>query len=482
MLYKFNNEEALLLSQAEKNLVHYFYSSKSFKLFLLLPSMAKMPSPFKDVLSKATSSQLRTTHVNTEDLVVIEDDQSFDPIVRIEEMVTPIIPYAKGVNDELEGLLDEGRSRSCPPESAQECVGEATLKESKGILTKLAIWDEAMTRFSLYEGTSGSKRKKRSNEEEDDLKKRTCGVEAKNSESWENEEEESNEIGDEVEDFEEIKATVVDGAFRGGNTDWEFKLCIDLNILDCSICFEPLCLPIFEVRLPEYLLLTTTNYQFLSHLDLDMPSKAATSSQLSTTHANAKDLVVIEDDRSFDPIVRIEETITCIIPDAKGVNDEPEGLLDVTDNQSFENFVFSVVESDKRSSKMYKGADIEDRVQSKSINITAGAIDIGYSGEKLAVDSGGLIVVKSKKVLPVNDQKVQKSASLVSEIGLNGGLLDVGKSRFCPPESAQKCVSEATLKEVSALEQDVVIDDPATVVEKVIEEVAEKLIGGEIID
>ncbi|KAI0522330.1 hypothetical protein KFK09_004708 [Dendrobium nobile] len=105
-----------------------------------------------------------------------------------------------------------------------------------------------MARFSLYEGTSGSKRKKRSNEEEVDLKKRTCGVEAETSESSENEEEESNEIGYEVEDFEEIEATGEDGVFRGGNTDGEFKFRIDPDILDCSICFEPLRPPIFECR------------------------------------------------------------------------------------------------------------------------------------------------------------------------------------------------------------------------------------------
>ncbi|KAL0923798.1 hypothetical protein M5K25_004571 [Dendrobium thyrsiflorum] len=108
--------------------------------------------------------------------------------------------------------------------------------------------DEAMARFSLYGGTSGSKRKKRSNEEEDDLKKRTCGVEAETSEWSENEEEESNEIGDEVEDFEEIEATGEDEVSGGGNKDREFKFRIDPDVLDCTICFEPLRPPIFECR------------------------------------------------------------------------------------------------------------------------------------------------------------------------------------------------------------------------------------------
>ncbi|KAI0522345.1 hypothetical protein KFK09_004723 [Dendrobium nobile] len=82
-----------------------------------------------------------------------------------------------------------------------------------------------MATFSLNEGTSGSKRKERSNEEEDGVK-RTCGVEA--------------------EDLVEIDATGEDGVLRGGNTDGEFRFSIDPDVLNCKICFQPLRPPIFE--------------------------------------------------------------------------------------------------------------------------------------------------------------------------------------------------------------------------------------------
>ncbi|XP_020588571.1 putative E3 ubiquitin-protein ligase SINA-like 6 [Phalaenopsis equestris] len=100
-----------------------------------------------------------------------------------------------------------------------------------------------MARFCLDEGTSGRKRRKRGSEEDENLRKKTCDRgEGECSEA--EEEESSDEVGDEVDE------TAEDGGFRRGNNNknGEFNFRIDPEVLDCSICFEPLRPPIFQCR------------------------------------------------------------------------------------------------------------------------------------------------------------------------------------------------------------------------------------------
>jgi len=110
-----------------------------------------------------------------------------------------------------------------------------------------------MGRFSLEE----------SPEEEGVLKKRKYNrgkmVASESDEELEEEEEvsceEREEEGNDEGGDEEIGAAEAGRGLGGVRSEGELTFRIDTDVLDCSICFEPLRPPIFQVSLPESLLL-----------------------------------------------------------------------------------------------------------------------------------------------------------------------------------------------------------------------------------
>ncbi|PKA49254.1 E3 ubiquitin-protein ligase SINA-like 10 [Apostasia shenzhenica] len=119
-----------------------------------------------------------------------------------------------------------------------------------------------MARFSLDEGTSGSKRRNTRAEEEEASKKRRvpsgCGtstaeaeaeVEVEEEEESEDEEEASEEEDGDGEKCDDDADEATDmGDSSGIKRDRELSFRIDPDVLECSICCEPLRPPIFQCR------------------------------------------------------------------------------------------------------------------------------------------------------------------------------------------------------------------------------------------
>ncbi|KAG0484203.1 hypothetical protein HPP92_008282 [Vanilla planifolia] len=101
-----------------------------------------------------------------------------------------------------------------------------------------------MVRFSLDEGTGGSKRKKRSTVREGDLVKRRWELGFRKP--YTSEDDESEKERDEIEDNGETEDAADSSMCGGSNINGEMTFQIDSEALECSICLDPLCPPIFQ--------------------------------------------------------------------------------------------------------------------------------------------------------------------------------------------------------------------------------------------